>query len=421
MTEPTILMTGMFDMDNYGDLLFPLVAAHRLQPAGFRVQPVAPSASRPVFSDALPPIAAAGMLAGEAPVAGILVGGGYIIHAGSTDFLDHYRGADVGPAAGAGLWLGASLAGALQTIPVAWNAPGVPHPFTSRQHRVIAPLLAALAYWSVRDQGSARLLGEAQDLPAAIVPDPITELPRLWPRAALAADFRQLLARKKVAGEPRFLAVHVRNRSMAGLEPAWLGAEIGRFAAAHGLTPLLIGIGASHDDPAVARSLTPFLGVPHLLLDDATSLRQITAALAHSELYLGASLHGYIVSTAYGVPGVLLGRPAYHKFSGYLAHTGRTADLAGSWPQAFLRAEAQVLAPACDPRPPAAVQQALDLHWQRILAAFRAPAPPAQAFLHAVLRMGLEDQGLAWALDPFLNRRMRATAGAKGDMSHGSR
>lgn len=418
MTAQTILMTGMFDMDNYGDLLFPLVAAHRLQPAGFRVQPVAPSASRPVFSDALLPIATRDMLTGEMEAAGILVGGGYIIHAGSTDFLDHYRGADVGPSAGAGLWLGASLAGALRDIPVAWNAPGVPHPFTRRQHRVIGPMLASLAYRSVRDHGSARLLGEDSTL--AIVPDPIADLPRLWPRNTLGDDFRALLSRKGLPGETRFLAVHVRNRSMAGLEAAWLGAEIGRFAAAHDLTPLLIGIGASHDDPAVARSLAPFLGVPHLLLDDATSLREITAALAHSRLYLGASLHGYIVSTAYGVSGVLLGRPAYHKFSGYLAHTGRIGDLAARWPQAFARAQSLVKDPD-DPRPAAVVQDALDAHWRRVIAAFQRPARTDPAFLRAVLNMGLTTEGPGWALDPFLNRRMRAVAGAEGDPIDGSR
>ena len=112
--------------------------------------------------------------------------------------------------------------------------------------------------------------------------------------------------------------------------------------------------------------------VPHLLLDEAESLREITAALAHSRFYLGASLHGYVVSTAYGVPGVLVGRPAYHKFSGFLAHTGREGDLAGSWPQAF--AIAETFGPDTDPRPPAAAHEALDTHWQAIVAAFEAGA-----------------------------------------------
>ena len=206
---------------------------------------------------------------------------------------------------------------------------------------------------------------------------------------------------------------------MKGLEPEWLGAEIGRFAAARGLTPMLVGIGASHDDPAVARSLAPFLGVPHLLLDEAESLREITAALAYSRLYLGASLHGYVVSTAYGVPGVLVGRPAYHKFSGFLAHTGREGDLAGSWPQAF--AIAETFGPDTDPRPPAAAHETLDTHWQAIVAAFDAPAPPGGEFALALLKSGLASEGPGWALTPFLNRRMRASPGAEGEPNHGQR
>ena len=137
--------------------------------------------------------------ASRQPAAGILIGGGYIIHAHSLDFLDHYAGAGIGSWCGAGLWLGATLAAALRDIPLAWNAPGVPHPFSARQHRLLAPALQAASYVSVRDEGSRRLLAPHGAADIAVVPDPIADLPRLWPKAKLADDYHQLLAPQRRA------------------------------------------------------------------------------------------------------------------------------------------------------------------------------------------------------------------------------
>lgn len=419
----TVLVSGMFDMNNYGDLLFPLVARQRLAEAGFGLVPVAPVGSSADFPDALPTVDIGTMMdASRQPAAGILIGGGYIIHAHSLDFLDHYAGAGLGNWCGAGLWLGATLAAAMRDIPVAWNAPGVPHPFSARQHRLLAPALQAASYVSVRDEGSRRLLAPQEATGIAVVPDPIADLPRLWPKAQLAADYRRLLARKGVPPATRLLALHLRNRSIAGIDRAALGAALRDFAAGQGLMPMLVAVGESHDDPAVARQLAGQIGAPLLLLDDPLSLREITAALAHSALYVGASLHGYIVTAAYGVPGVLVARPRYNKFSGFLAQTGRPQDLAGDWTEA-LRIAAQRRPTSGESFVPFTVTMALDRHWGRIAEAFAAPGARAaqrQAFAMALLRDAVAVEGPAWAVAPFLNRRMRTETAAPGTPSAAS-
>ncbi|GGJ20264.1 polysaccharide pyruvyl transferase family protein [Neoroseomonas lacus] len=413
----TVLVSGMFDMNNYGDLLFPLVARQRLAEVGFDLLPVAPAGSRAAFSDALPTVDIDTMMdASRQPAAGILIGGGYIIHAHSLDFLDHYAGAGLGNWCGAGLWLGATLAAAMRDIPLAWNAPGVPHPFSARQHRLLAPALQAASYVSVRDEGSLRLLDPQGAADIAVVPDPIADLPRLWPKAQLAEDYRRLLARKGVPSETRLLALHLRNRSIAGIDQAALGAALRDFATGQGLTPMLVAVGESHDDPAVAREMAARIGAPLLMLDDPLSLREITAALAHSGLYVGASLHGYIVTAAYGVPGVLVARPRYNKFAGFLAQTGRPQDLATDWSEA-LRVAAQRQPATGEAFVPAAATTALDRHWDRIVTAFGAPGARAaqrQAFAMALLCGAVAAEGPAWAMAPFLNRRMRAEARAAG-------
>ncbi len=67
---------------------------------------------------------------------------------------------------------------------------------------------------------------------------------------------------------------------------------------------------------------------PHVLLDDPLGLREIAAAIADAALYVGASFHGYVTAAVYDVPGVMVARPAFRKFGGFLRQTGRMQDLA---------------------------------------------------------------------------------------------
>lgn len=415
-----VLLAGMFDMQNYGDLLFPLVARHALAAHGVVPVPVAPTAGRTLLGDALAPVALGAVLAGEVAADGIAIGGGYIIHAQNLDFIEDYDSGGTGAWAGPGLWLGATLVAALRDIPIAWNAPGVPHPFTTAQRPLVQAACRAAGHLAVRDRGSADLLGAPGDAPARVVPDPVAGIAAMWPRATLAPLFRDLLARKGLPGDVRLLAIHVRNRSMAGLEPEALGAALGALARAHGAVPMLVAVGQSHDDPKIARLLAPHMGAPVLLLDDPQGLREISAALAFSAAYVGASLHGYVVASAYGVPGVLLGRPAYRKFAGFLEHAGRPEDLARDWDGAIALAASRLGQPrrAGMPR---AVLAALDRHWAELAASLADPAPrraARQEFLRTLVAHGLSREGPGWALLPFVNRAMRAASGASSGARH---
>ncbi|MGE0415548.1 MAG: polysaccharide pyruvyl transferase family protein [Acetobacteraceae bacterium] len=411
MTPRRVLLTGMFDMQNYGDLLFPLVARHRLAAAGYETVAVAPTGQPTGLPDAMPAIGLSALMTDDDPIAGIVVGGGYIIHAHSMDFLEDYQTGGTGAWCGAGLWLGATVAAALRDVPILWNAPGVPHPFSTRQRPLVHAALRAATYAAVRDRGSATLLAAPRGAMPAVVPDTIADIARVWPKPTLTESFRRLLVRKGLPTDTRLLAIHVRNRSMAGLDAASLGAQLGRFAQAHGVVPMLVAVGRSHDDPGVARMLAPHVGRPLLLLDDPLELKEITAALAHAVAYVGASLHGYIVSAAYDVPGVLLGRPAYRKFAGFLEHTGRMQDLARDWKEALTIGAIRLVEPPSS-RIPATVRQAIDEHWSAIVRGLRGPDDMRDArtrFLHALLRLGLASDGAGWPLMPFLGRMTRAS------------
>ncbi len=403
-----ILMTGMFDMHNFGDLMFPLIARAHLAPRGFDIRPVSATGITPDLADA-PASVALPQAIGQA-AAGVLIGGGYIVHGHRLDLLREYRDGDVGAWVGAGSWLGGTLLAALGDMPLAWNAPGVPHHLFGPVKTLAAPAFAAADYFNLRDEGSQRLAGT----PAQIVPDTVIDLPMVWTAAELASDFRQMLQRLDLPGDGRILAVHLRGRSL-GKEPLEdFAPKLQATCEQLGLTPVFVGLGSAHNDNKIARALRDAMTIPSAALDKPLALREIAALLAHAQGYIGSSLHGYVGAFAYGRPAVLVGRPAYWKFTGFIDHVDRPQDLALDWDAALAKLAAQPRAGAL----PARTRQALDRHWATVADTFDAGATPGRAgrmaFLRAYMQAGMAQYGASWPMQPLTTAPALAAA-ASGD------
>ena len=207
-----VVLTGTFDVRNYGDLVFPLIAAHRLGPYGIGVRPASPTGCATGWRDAMTPAPLVDALFGPAPYDGVLIGGGNIVHARKVNLPDYVKAGAEQWAYGA-LWQEATLAACQRKVPVVWNAPGVPQAFDPAEQPTLEAVLAAASYVAVRDDASAQFV-----LPfrANVVPDTVLGLADLWPKSTLEADFRELLARKGARGDRPFVAIHVKERSMDG-------------------------------------------------------------------------------------------------------------------------------------------------------------------------------------------------------------
>ncbi len=414
--DKPVLVSGMFDMANFGDLLFPLVAEYRLGAFGLPIVPVSPTAARVEMSDVLPSVSIGEVVRGEVPARGMLIGGGYIIHNHSMAFLAEYAGSDLAEWVGAGMWLGMTVAASLQDVPLAWNAPGVPHPFATSHRAVVDAAIRATDYVCLRDKGSRELLACPADVDVTIVPDPVADLARLWPARTLDQAMRGFLDRKEVRRDARLAAVHVRNRSLAGLGSQGVAKMLDAFAAHEGLLPVLMAVGRSHEDDRTARAVSSAMREKHVVLDDPVSLREVASIICNSTVYVGASLHGYVAAASYGIPGVLVARPAYRKFAGFLEHTGRKEDLAGEWAAAFSLASTRLQERATGI--PEAVYEKLDGHWARVAAALSdrdRRHRERQAFLRTCFQVGIAADGPGWAHRPFVRRskpRREAVASA---------
>jgi hypothetical protein len=397
----TALICGTFDVGNFGDLLFPIVAAQRLRSHGWEVLPASPTAGSSAMPDAAPSRDLAEAMT-KPRVAAVLIGGGDIVHGWRAGFLGEYQEAGRARWSYPALWFGATVAACVLDVPIAWNAPGAPAPFPERLRRVaLEPALAAADYVSVRDEASRAFLAAGDGARVSVVPDTVAGLADVWPAATLDTAIADLRARKGISADEALVAVQARPGGLGQLAPAALAAAIADFAAPRGLTPLLLSIGPSLGDADLLREISGALGVRHVLVDDPRSLRETAAALATSRLYVGNSMHGYVAAACYGVPGVIVARPGFQKFAGFVQHLERPGDVARDWPQAFSRAAARFGEPA---RLPPSIAQALHRHWETLAAAIGEPeAGRARrvAFLRTMIGHGL---GWGWLLEPFVGR-----------------
>jgi polysaccharide pyruvyl transferase WcaK-like protein len=409
---PTILITGMFDMPNFGDLMFPIVAAHELGLRGYRVQALSPTGASTGLADAMPSRPIWQAFDPDTACDGLLIGGGYILHTHRMDQLKEYRGAGIGAAVAPAVWLGATLAAALRDVPVAWNAPGAPHPLRPGIRPLAEAAFEAADYFSLRDEASARLAGTSA---ADLVPDPILTLPAVWPRSALAVDHLRLCGRLGIDRPDRVLAVHVRRRSLGGAPVNEIAPLIASVCRSLDVTPVFIGLGTAHADDRIARELAAGLvaqGIMAAALDRPERLRDIAALIAQSRAYVGSSMHGYVAAAAYGVPALLVARPAYRKFDGIVAHLRRPEALMTDWSRALAALQAAIAAGA-PPLPPG-IAQRLQRHWNRIATAYAGgpgtKRPARLAFAARAFASGLGQAGPDWAMLPFTTARDREAA-----------
>ncbi|MGE0418833.1 MAG: polysaccharide pyruvyl transferase family protein [Acetobacteraceae bacterium] len=368
-----MLISGTFDVANYGDLLFPIVAAARLEPFGYRVVPVAPTSATTVFRDALPARSLADVMDDDAPIAGVLIGGGEIVHAWSARFLREYQDSSTAASAYAALWFGASALAARRDSPVVWNAPGAPSVLPRMlRDTLLAPALKAADHVAVRDRASAGSLSGCIAQPAIIVPDTALDVARIWPREALSEAYRQFILRMSLCGTEATLCVHLRPGGLGHASIPEVAASIDRIARDLDLTPVLLSIGPSLGDADTLQALSDRLTTRHVLANRPTTLREIASVIAHARGYLGNSLHGYVTAAAYGVPGVVVARPGFRKFLGFAEQIGRPEDVVGGWSLGFVRL-ANGLMNRPQPVLGADIVARLDQHWDRIVASLADP------------------------------------------------
>lgn len=358
---------GTFDVENYGDLLFPLVLERRLSDVCDDFVHVSPVGSAPVWQDCIPAIGFEEFLREAPEVDGLVIGGGQILRASPTPLGIYDRGGVAPFVAYPSLWLGAAYIAARDDLPLCWNAPGVPAPFDPAAARFVRWTGSVTEHASVRDLESRRLLERAGvEVQMRVVPDTAVEISRLWKEEDISSAYEEAFAHRGRDVPERTLAFHV-NARLAGEDVSVVAVHIDNISRKLGATPVLLAIGPAHGDVKTQRKIAAQLNTDPLLVDGPRSLREVAACIARSELYVGSSLHGMITACSFGRRCILISAREDPKYGGFLDHLGLASWQARSWTGAEQKIEDLIDAPAdAWERTLGRLDPSLDEHWESL-------------------------------------------------------
>jgi len=286
-------MVGTFDLENLGDLLFPLVA-HRelcarlgdveLELFSYRAldPPSWPFKVRPVGS----------LAARLGEFALLIVGGGHLVR-GDAGVAPGYLPTDAATSHPYGLWLTPTLLAEAAGVPVAWNALGAIDSVPDSASPLVAAALSGVDYLAVRDLPAARFVrAHAPSAAAVVVPDTVFGI-----GALLDEDVRfdARLVLRELGVEGGYVVVQP-----SGALRAYRGAveSLAAAAAARGLDVVELACGPCHDDLAGRLALS----VPTLAVEPWPAPLVTAAILAGAEAVIASSLHAGVIATASGVP-----------------------------------------------------------------------------------------------------------------------
>jgi polysaccharide pyruvyl transferase WcaK-like protein len=318
---------GTFDVQNYGDALFPRIGraelAGRLPGATVRAfSPLGPD--HPTRFDGGDTPEALGRYSPERlarlveELDCVVVGGGEIIHDHDWELAPHYgRTAEELESLAPSRFFIDGLGPELEEeCPVLWHAVGLPFDIPEEQRERYREAITGRPYVSVRDQVSKErleALGIGREI--ALVPDPAVLLPRFLSTDALDRRLRYLRA---IGGYPvRGEALAVQGSRVLLQWVDELAAAIDGLATELGVPLAVVETGPSHGDGEFAEALSARVGSEVFRASDVGP-EDIAAVIAGSIGFVGNSLHGNITAFAFGRPHVVLGLNRESKLLGFV-------------------------------------------------------------------------------------------------------
>jgi polysaccharide pyruvyl transferase WcaK-like protein len=373
----SIGILGTFDVENFGDQLFPLIAERELQE---RLPDVEVRTYSPWGRELLTPLDGghpAEELGAREPMRCaelaqeldcLLIGGGEIIHT-----RDELLGAVYGVTGEEVLarrpsdWfidgLGAELEG---VCPVIWHGVGLPFEPTAEEAVRLCAALEARPYITVRDATSMERLRRAGVTgPVNVVPDSAFMVNRLLPTQLLVKrrEFHRHMGWVPAADEP--VLVVQGNRDLVRFAPQ-IAASLRIWLSGHPDVRVVIAeLGPCHGDSEFADALAPMLPRPVFRFPRTAGIADTLSLIEGAHCFMGISLHGSITSVALGRRHVILNLNEQSKLDGFAQMIDAEDRIARRTDEIVARLEtAWLSAPAYDVI--TLMQARLDQHFDHI-------------------------------------------------------
>jgi hypothetical protein len=354
---------GTFDVENYGDLLYPVIFEKMFQQReptrSIRKFSLQGSKSLQLSRYCSEPISRL-LSSSGAPLQSLVIGGGDILRTDWDRMASHYysvcvrekyryhkldprrlfrRKLDLAthtsefrkkwmnyPAAGPFILDPAQMPG-LRSI--AYCSCGVPFPFETAVRPAVASAFNQSAFINVRDQSSRNKLLEAGvTREIHVAPDLIVALSDFFDPAAGRKTGRNLLAKHGLDLNRKILCVQTNPQPPENT--AEILGQLQSYQQRTGCEIALLPVARCHGDYEFLQHLSQSSGGSFKYVE-IDSIFEIISAIAACDLFLGTSLHGNITAFSFGIPHVF-GPIAVSKCEGFLDIVNLPLDLKlNSW------------------------------------------------------------------------------------------
>lgn len=317
-----VAMFGTFDVDNYGDCLFPLIVEHQLAKRLGKIKLY-------LFSptNRLPRIANYSQVysfseLGEtfsSPPSCFVIGGGELLR---TDYTPHSYPEirNLLYPSSVKTWLLPIMVSTSWNCPCVLNAVGWSRSFDEELVSMATSFLKRLDLCFVRDPFTAKQLSE-MSITAEIVPDSGFSVPDLL----MSGEWETLF--RNVSGD-----FNLPSRYLVAQGSFYLGANhikftnaVGQVAATTGLPVVLLPTAHIMSDAESLKVMQKELrkkGIKTFMFNRILNTLETSSILRSSELFIGTSLHGAVISLSFGKPAVSFGPRPKGKHEGVLSVVG---------------------------------------------------------------------------------------------------
>jgi len=333
MSCKVLINWGAYDIDNLGDLLFPIIIDYHFTNDEYKVVHTSPTSTKSQFKDAIETIKIKDVLKSE-NIKGLIVGGGNLISWTVSSAIPYRSYPILSEIVHPSFFIVPYILYSKYYIPYFFNSVGVSKPIPNENKILTKIAIENASYCSFRDKISVTRIMEcnisSSDLKISL--DSAFIIDSIYSKEQLKQEFKiNLTTKYKIPKEKKIVVLYIKqryfNNEYLELE------EICKFFDNLGFHTIFISLSLCFGDEEILDKID-FNCTNLTIIKKPESIFEILSILASSEYYIGSSLHGGIVSAAYGNSPIFVAdekTSGILKISGFLEQLKLKSSLYNSW------------------------------------------------------------------------------------------